>query len=71
MNRVVETDAKVEFSVTSSIEDEELSDSDKGMAGVFRVVGVACATLVGCLVGIGGTIWVCLKGKKAIEQSIN
>ena len=51
--------------------DEELNDSDKGMVGIFRVVGLACVTLVGCLAGVGGTIWLCIKGKKSIEQIAN
>ncbi len=55
----------------NNYEDEELSDSDQGMSGVIRAVGVACATFVGCIAGVGVTIWLCIKGKKAIESASN
>lgn len=56
---------------TTKEEDEELSDSDQGMSGVIRAVGVACATFVGCIAGVGVTIWLCIKGKKAIQSASN
>lgn len=51
--------------------EEEIKDSDFNMRGVFRAVGVASVTFIGCLAGIGGTIWICLKARKSMTGSSN